>query len=213
MTDTGYYARDTFSATAAQTAFTYTFPVLHSDHIKLAINGIAETDFTISGTTLTLGGTVPALSLGDQVRIYRETPRTFATLLFQATAVDHIDDTDLDTLVKSLLYVEQEILDRQQIWWSTAEAGFTADPDVTDGWLIDSTAGIMTIALPPVADVLGKQLHFFKINAGNAVTLDPDGSETINQASSKSFSVQNDAWTISATSEGWVVLSAQLIAP
>jgi len=185
VTDTGYLTRDTFSATAAQTVFTFTFPYLKTTHVKASVNGITETDFTVAGQVLTFGGSV-SLSAGDSVRIFRRSPETFATQIFQATAVDHLDDNDMDTLVKGLLYYNQEVDDRRHDWDSgyVHTAGFTADLDVCQVYYLDLSGGTITIALPPIASVpVGASCIFSKGSPdATQYTVDPDGSELINGA-------------------------------
>lgn len=180
--DTGFLSRDTFVATLAQTVFNFTFPVLKTTHVKASVNGLEETDFTIVGSTLTFGGSV-SLAAGDYVRIFRRSPATFATQIFQATAVDHLDDEDLDTLVKGCLYYSQEIDDRRFEWDAgiARTAAFTAEPDISQFYPLDTSGGGFTVALPPIAQVpVGTVMMFEKVSAdANQYTIDPDGAETI----------------------------------
>ena len=90
--------------------FTVDWLVLEPEHIKVTINGVAETDFTLSNgnQTITLD---EAAAGGTTVRIYRETPGTTASA--KVMLVDFEDgsvltESDLDTACNQLLYIAQE---------------------------------------------------------------------------------------------------------
>ena len=61
----------------SQTVFTYTFPVFDSGDIKVYVNEVEVTDFSVTGVEEQNGGTVvlaTALQLNDSVVIYRDIP-------------------------------------------------------------------------------------------------------------------------------------------
>lgn len=101
----------TYAALASQTAFIITFPFIEEDEINLTIDGAVETDFTIAGTTLTLGGSVGVLLGGELVRLYRVTPNTDALLYTDFVGLTIFDETSLDRDQKQLLHLIQEHLD------------------------------------------------------------------------------------------------------
>lgn len=51
----------------------------------------------------------------------------------------------------------------------------------------DATAGAVTLALPAAADADGRVLWVEAVNVTSAITLDPDGAETINGAATKTI--------------------------
>ncbi len=57
--------------------------------------------------------------------------------------------------------------------------------------LVDATIGNITINLPTAASAKAKVYIVKKINSSNTVTIDPDGSETIDGASTASLTSQN----------------------
>lgn len=72
----------------------------------------------------------------------------------------------------------------------------------------DATAGAISFFLPPIADVQGCSFTFIKTDAtANAVTLDPDGAETINGVANKILSNQYDSVTIRPTATEWMIES------
>ena len=96
-------------------------------------------------------------------------------------------------------------------------ADFTAWADDAAGspkdlYLVDATSGAVTVTLPAVADVTsanneGRPLWVKKVDASvNAVTLDGDGSETIDGATTKALSSQYDVCCVVCDGTEWHVL-------
>lgn len=72
---------------------------------------------------------------------------------------------------------------------------------------VDCTGGARTITLPTAVGIGGRQYTIRKLDAsGNAVTIDGDGSETINGATTKALAAQYDVATIMSNGANWVVL-------
>ena len=101
----------TYTATAAQTDFTITFPFIDATHVKVDIDGTNTTAFTVDTTgtdkiVLTSGATA-----GETVKVYRVTPgRTSgaATLLVDFQDGSVLSEADLDKVCQQLLYLAQE---------------------------------------------------------------------------------------------------------
>ena len=77
----------------------------------------------------------------------------------------------------------------------------------------DATAGALTVTLPTVATAYdsiagsGMLLVIVKVDSsGNAVTVDGDGSETINGTATQSLSAQWDNIQLNANGTQWVLL-------
>ena len=64
-----------------------------------------------------------------------------------------------------------------------------------------------TVDLPPVAAMIGSILVFKKIAGGSAVTIDADGSETIDGATTKALSSQYDSIIIACDGIAWHILA------
>ena len=101
----------TYTATAAQTDFTITFPYLDTTHVKVSINGVATTSFTVdvSGTPKVVLSSGAAA--GETVKVHRETPgRTadLSTLLVDFQDGSVLSEADLDKVTNQLLYLAQE---------------------------------------------------------------------------------------------------------
>jgi hypothetical protein len=96
---------------------------------------------------------------------------------------------------------------------STEGTAITADTTLTnDDYIIevDSSGGAFTQTLPAVGDVVtGKRYAFKKVGAGtNAVTLDGDGSETIDGATTNATALVNQYDYIEIYNNGteWIVI-------
>ena len=108
------YASVTYTATAGQTVFgPITFPggaALQSSHIKVYVNGSLVSS-TVTGSLSSPSVTIAATTLGDNVRIERQTPTTASTRLVDFEDGDVLTASDLDTAMLNNLYVAQEAND------------------------------------------------------------------------------------------------------
>jgi hypothetical protein len=73
--------------------------------------------------------------------------------------------------------------------------------------LADATAGAVTVTLPPVGESIGALIVVKKSDASaNAVTVDGNGSETIDGAANVALAAQYDAVTVASNGvEWWIV--------
>ena len=73
--------------------------------------------------------------------------------------------------------------------------------------LVDASAGAVTLTLPAAAAAANRRLVVKKIDAsGNAVTLDPNGAETIDGAASQAITGQYDALAIACDGTAWWIV-------
>lgn len=73
--------------------------------------------------------------------------------------------------------------------------------------LVDTTAGARTITLPAAAGVKHLRITIKKTDSsGNAVTIDGDGSETIDGATTQSLASQYDAMTVQSDGSNWHII-------
>lgn len=85
----------------------------------------------------------------------------------------------------------------------------TGTHTVTSGafFKVDATSGNFTVTLPPAADVPCRVLVFVKTNATNTVTIDGDGAETINGATTQSLMLQYARLVIVSDGSNWFIIS------
>lgn len=73
--------------------------------------------------------------------------------------------------------------------------------------ICDATSAAFTITLPAAASHTGRVYHIKKIDAtGNAVTVDGNSSETIDDATTATLASQYDAVTIQSDGSEWWIL-------
>ena len=73
--------------------------------------------------------------------------------------------------------------------------------------LVDATAAAVTISLPAAETARGAVIVTKKTDASaNTVTLDPNGSETIDGASTRVITAQYDALTVACDGNQWWVV-------
>ena len=73
--------------------------------------------------------------------------------------------------------------------------------------LADAIAGAITIDLPPAADMSGKTVDIKKIDSSiNSVTLDGDGSETIDGSLTQVLTTQYDEITVLSDGTAWYII-------
>jgi len=100
------------------------------------------------------------------------------------------------------------------IKFSTKTSNFTITDLRNDHQLIkaDSTSGAFTITLPAAASNFGKVLTIKKVSSDvNKVTIDANGSETIDGLLDHPLYIFNDTVTIYCDGSNWVVISEALI--
>jgi hypothetical protein len=74
--------------------------------------------------------------------------------------------------------------------------------------LADATSGAITVTLKPAAECEGKRVTVKKIDSSaNAVTIDADGSETIDGATTKSLASQYNFMELISEGGAWWIVS------
>jgi len=90
----------------------------------------------------------------------------------------------------------------------TTGASITAQNVSARLFKCDASGGAFTVNLPPAPDVSGFSYAFVKSDSGfNAITLDPDGAETIGGQATVSIDGQDDSLLIISDGSNWVIAS------
>jgi hypothetical protein len=71
---------------------------------------------------------------------------------------------------------------------------------------VDTSAGNVTLTLPPAAAVTGYEVKVKKMTAANTLTLDGDGSETIDGAATLAWTVQYQSFTVVSDGTAWSIV-------
>jgi hypothetical protein len=73
---------------------------------------------------------------------------------------------------------------------------------------VDATDGALTVTLPAAGSLPGKVFVVKKVDSSaNAVTIDADGSEEIDGATTESLASQYDAITVQSNGTSWDILA------
>ena len=96
--------------------------------------------------------------------------------------------------------------------FGTARSVTTSTSIVSSDFAIiaDSTAGAITVSLPPAATANGRIFFVKRVNAGaNNVTVDPFGSETIDGAATHVLTLQWHRIEIISNGTAWFIVAHQ----
>lgn len=75
----------------------------------------------------------------------------------------------------------------------------------------DSSGGAFTLTLPTAVGITGKTFYLKKTDSSfNIITVDGDGSETIDGSTTKSLSTQNESITIVSDGANWQILNRSI---
>lgn len=107
-----------------------------------------------------------------------------------------------------------EILWTGSAWELIGKDGYTIKALTANGTLTaydqvvtaSGASAAVAVTLPAVSGVLGHQYQIKAVNITNAVTIVPDGSDTIDgTAGAYTFATAGDSLTITATASGWII--------
>ena len=96
-----------FNGNGTAGPFTYTFPVIEAGDVKVFVNGVTVSNYTVDTTLSTVTFTSPFPTSGQAIRIFRET--NIDTLAAEFSAGSAIRASDLNDNFIQNLYVTQEI--------------------------------------------------------------------------------------------------------
>jgi len=96
-----------FNGNGTAGPFTYTFPVIEAGDVKVFVNGVTVSNYTVDTTLSTVTFTSPFPTAGQAIRIFRET--NIDTLSAEFSAGSAIRAVDLNDNFIQNLYVTQEI--------------------------------------------------------------------------------------------------------
>ena len=109
-------------------------------------------------------------------------------------------DTTTDALQTAIALVNAAFARRSV----TATGNLTATDYLV---LADATSGAITLTLPAVASANGAYIIVKKVDvSANAVTIDGNGAETIDGATTKALTAQYDAVTVACDGSQWWIV-------
>lgn len=166
------FARDTFTATPAQTDFTMTFPYLDTSDVLVYVDAVLQTegatnDYTIVSTSIVRFNS--GLTGGETVLILRSTSRN--TRLVDYATASTLTEEDMDNDSLQAFYMAQEAID-------TAEAsGIVAD--LSDQWDFLNKQSV-NVPIPTVSTGVASKAYVDSVTsvAGNVPTPANPGDDT-----------------------------------
>lgn len=116
-----------------------------------------------------------------------------------------------DSLVSRALRKVENLLGRTPVFGaSRTVTAATTIVDSDDVVLVDTTGGSVTVTLPPAATNLGRRFTVKKLIAANTLTLDGNGSETIDGAATVALTTRYAARTVQSDGTAWHIVAAHL---
>lgn len=109
-------------------------PYLSRAHIKVALNGVDVAFTFLTDGTIEVG---PAMSVGDAVRVYRQTPKVGPLVSFQGGAA--VTKANLDKMQTQMLYITQESVDAMT---ATLQQDLTGNFDALSARIINVAAPV-----------------------------------------------------------------------
>jgi hypothetical protein len=200
-----------------------------TDHgAALAFRNVSATTTTVTermrltGTTLAIGSTADAYSAVERFRV--NTPTTPSTTTVAQIASNGASTKPLivqgaasqtanlfeaqDSTGAAVFSVGPSGAVVRRIPFTTKTAGYTAT-DTDEIIFVDSTSGAITIALPTAVGRAGKRYDIKDwkgTSATNNITVDPNGTETIDGATTKVLATAYASITVISDGANWGII-------
>lgn len=146
------YPENTYTGNGSLTTYSFTFPYLEETDIKVSLDGVTTTAYTLANATTVSFNAAPAN--GVAIRIYRETNVTAAQATFFAGSAIRAQDLNDNTL--QTLYASQEATSNAALAptaITTANAASTTATQAANDAATALTAASNAVAFVPVANV------------------------------------------------------------
>ena len=89
---------------------------------------------------------------------------------------------------------------------TTKTSAYTVTLEDSTIW-VDASGGAITITLPTAVGIGGKIINIVKVDSSsNAMTIDPDGTETINGELTSVTSIQYTSLTLQNNGSNWIII-------
>ena len=121
--------QDTYTGNGVKTNYTFTFPYIEEDDVKVSLDGVDTTAYTFANATTIQFNTAP--DVGVAIRIYRNTSDENLSAVFYSGSA--IRSQDLNNNFTQALYVAQETKNTT----IQASTGNLADGSITSNLIAD----------------------------------------------------------------------------
>lgn len=135
-----------YTGDGATVLFSFTFPYLDTTHIKVSLNAVDTTEYTLANATTVQFNTAPALN--DAIRIYRDTSVEQKEAVFFGGA--QVKANDLNDNFDQILYVAQELEDSfQDVETDVTNAVSTANSALAQVAALGAPVDVANVAAIP----------------------------------------------------------------
>ncbi len=199
--------QNTYTGNGSTTAFSFTFPYLEATDIKVSLNAVDTTAYTLSNATTIAFTTAPAS--GVAIRIYRKTDFDNLNATFYPGSA--IRSVDLNNNFTQNLYVTQESDREVDISNTTANtAKATADTALANSTTAVSTANTASTNASAAVSTANTASTNASASVATANTASTNATNAVNTANAASTTANAASTLAAATAAAQTALEADV---
>jgi hypothetical protein len=185
--------QDTYTGNGVKTNYTFTFPYIEEDDVKVSLDGVDTTAYTFANATTIQFNTAP--NVGVAIRIYRNTSDENLSAVFYSGSA--IRSQDLNNNFTQALYVAQETKNTT----IQASTGNLADGSITSNLIANGavSAAKLSDSAVTTAKVADSSITTAKVADGNITAAKLAETYLTTSAASSTYLTQSNAASTYAT--------------
>ena len=185
--------QDTYTGNGVKTNYTFTFPYIEEDDVKVSLDGVDTTAYTFANATTIQFNTAP--DVGVAIRIYRNTSDENLSAVFYSGSA--IRSQDLNNNFTQALYVAQETKNTT----IQASTGNLADGSITSNLIANNavSAAKLSDSAVTTAKVADSSITTAKVADGNITAAKLAETYLTTSAASSTYLTQSNAASTYAT--------------
>ena len=196
--------QDTYTGNGVKTNYTFTFPYIEEDDVKVSLDGVDTTAYTFANATTIQFNTAP--NNGVAIRIYRNTSDENLSAVFYSGSA--IRSQDLNNNFTQALYVAQETKNTT----IQASTGNLADGSITSNLIANNavSAAKLSDSAVTTAKVADSSITTAKVADGNITAAKLAETYLTTSAASSTYLTQSNAASTYATKGSALALAIAL---
>jgi len=196
--------QDTYTGNGVKTNYTFTFPYIEEDDVKVSLDGVDTTAYTFANATTIQFNTAP--NVGVAIRIYRNTSDENLSAVFYSGSA--IRSQDLNNNFTQALYVAQETKNTT----IQASTGNLADGSITSNLIANNavSAAKLSDSAVTTAKVADSSITTAKVADGNITAAKLAETYLTTSAASSTYLTQSNAASTYATKGSALALAIAL---
>lgn len=185
--------QDTYTGNGVKTNYTFTFPYIEEDDVKVSLDGVDTTAYTFANATTIQFNTAP--DVGVAIRIYRNTSDENLSAVFYSGSA--IRSQDLNNNFTQALYVAQETKNTT----IQASTGNLADGSITSNLIANNAVSATKLSDSAVttAKISDSAVTTAKVADGNITAAKLAETYLTTSAASSTYLTQSNAASTYAT--------------